>query len=118
MKTFEFNFFNKKYDMCFYLAKYNIDNSIYIGINFYNKEDKCCELWNDLTIFLDSTYTNDILKDNEIYINNDLSNELKNKLIELGFIKLLNKKVYQGFGEYEKAKINIDKIKEYTMEED
>jgi hypothetical protein len=104
--------------MSFYLAKYKIDNSIYIGINFYNEEYEQFELWNDLTIYLDSTNTNDILKDNEIYINNDLSNELKNKLIELGFIKLLNKKVYQGFGEYEKAKINIDKIKEYTIKED
>ena len=85
--------------------KYSVNGRMYIGL--VTKEG---ELWNDLTINLPDVP----LEENTIFVNADLSNELREKLIDTGvFFDLFSPKKY-NMGSYETYYVSQELMKEYT----
>lgn len=84
-------------------------SSDYYGL--YNNEN---ELYCDITINLSGMFN---LAENEIYISNDISNELLQNICSNGVFEDTKRKQKYNYGEYKIIKINTNKIKDYIKEE-
>jgi|SRR5574344_2019507 hypothetical protein len=88
---------------------YNNNKRKYLGLESNEHESYC-----DITINLD----NAPLKENEIYLNGDLSNYTKNKLLETGIFKDTHDDMKYNYGIYKKLEVDYDKLKEYLPYDD
>lgn len=113
LKFIKYNYFNKEYKLLLELANYYTNNALCINILYYDNDLESWENFTTLTINLD------LLKEeeNEIFINNDVSNELIEKLEKLKIITLKNDIIHYNMGTYEKAFFNYDIAKKYIINE-
>lgn len=84
-------------------------SSEYYGL--YNSGN---ELYCNITINLSGMFN---LAENEIYINNDISNEMLKNICSNGIFKDTKRKQKYNYGEYKIFKVNKKKIKDYIEEE-
>lgn len=92
-------------ELFLYVDKYSVNGRMYIGL--VTKEG---ELWNDLTINLPDVP----LEKNTIFVNADLSNELREKLIDTGVFFNLFPPIKYNMGSYETYYVSQELMKEYT----
>lgn len=86
------------------VASYLNNNRLYLGI-----EDKLENIITDISINLPELELNN----NQIFLNADLDEEIKDKLIKNGIITNLNGYKDYNMESYMKVDINIEKLKEY-----
>lgn len=104
-KTFQIEFYGKKYNLSIYLGNYT-NNRLFVGL--YNMKN-IIEPFNDLTVNIPTAF----LEKNEIILNVDFTEEIINKLTDLKIIELTDKTTFSGFNEYKIAKFNLEKAKKY-----
>ena len=95
----------KKYNLYFELANYNYGGNLYVGMITNNGESYC-----DLSVNI-PTYM--LETDDEIIINGDTSNELVEKLEDLGILIDTYKIATSGFGRYKVMIFNEEMAKDY-----
>lgn len=88
------------------IDSYQNNNRIYIGIETKNG------LYADITINL----TNMLLPDNYIFVNNDISSDLRKFLEEKGIIGKTIETYQYNMGRYDMVNINFDLLKGYDKE--
>lgn len=98
-----------RYNLYLVLGNYSYGNNLYVGLITSGGEDYC-----DLSINI-PTYLFET--DNEIIINNDTSNELINKLEELGIITDTYKVAFSDYGRYKVMIFNEEVAKKYVKED-
>ena len=86
------------------IASYQNNNRIYIGVE---TED---ELYADVTINLSDMY---LLDDDYIFVNDDMSKDLRNFLEEKNIIGEIYMTIQYNMGRYDMAKVDFDILKEY-----
>lgn len=86
------------------IATYTNNNRLYLGIS-----DNLDNLIEDISINLPELK----LKDNEIFLNDDLDEDIKRKLIEDGVIDGIYGYEQYNMGRYMKVSLNLDKLKEF-----
>ena len=95
-------------DLYLVVASYQNNNRIYLAV-----ETEKDGLYADITINLSDM----LLPDKDyIFVNGDMSKELRSFLEEKGIIGETYTTVPYNMGEYDMAKINLDLIKEYDPE--
>lgn len=91
-----------------------LDNYCSNGALFVNLSTNKGELYADLSINIDN-YMYEF--EEEIAINNDVSNNLVNKLIDMGILIDMHKNAYSGFSTYRVMYFNKDVAKDYIFED-
>lgn len=90
------------------VASYAYNGRIYLAVETEEEE-----LYADITINLENTL---LTKEEHIFINNDMSRELRNFLEEKGIIGKKISTIKYNLGKYDMVKANFDLIKEYDPE--
>lgn len=98
-----------KYNLYLVLGNYTYGKNLYVGIITSSGENYC-----DLSINI-PTYLFET--ENEIIINNDISNDLVDKLEELGILTDTYKVAFSGYGRYRVMIFNEEIAKEYIKED-
>ena len=86
------------------IASYQNNNRIYMGIETEE------ELYADVTINLSDMY---LLDDDYIFVNDDMSKDLRNFLEEKNIIGEIYMTIQYNMGRYDMAKVDFDILKEY-----
>ena len=98
--------FNYNNENLFLISGKYFNERLYLGL--VNEEG---ELWADITINLPVI---SCAKD-EIFINGDISKELKEKIFSSNVFKKTDRKIRYNLGTYDLAKVNLDLIQEYKF---
>lgn len=96
---------HNKYNLYFELGNYSYGGNLYVGMITSNGESYC-----DLSVNI-PTYM--LETDDEIIINGDTSNELVEKLEDLGILIDTYKIALSGFGRYKVMIFNEEMAKDY-----
>lgn len=110
MKTIQFNFYDTKYELAFYIGKYANNGRLAIEIECMSGTQPI-EPFSDLTINIPMYMFE---TDNEIIIDNDCPMELIEQLEDIGILNNTYKTAQSGFATYMVMQIDLEKAKEYA----